>query len=208
MLRKRWLELWERIHGDLHIAEREYENLVARYTEPNRFYHTLKHIEWCLDELDAVKDLAHDVNAVETALWYHDIVYDTHRSDNEAQSALLAMRVLAEARVPDDFMLNVRDLILTTQHTNIPDSWDIDAHLVVDIDLASLGYPFEVFLKNNHDIRKEYTWVSEDEFRIANSKILGSFLRRENIYGTEYFRKKYEDKAQGNIKHLLAMRAV
>ena len=45
-----------------------YEILVARYSEPQRAYHTLQHIENCLKEFEDVRHLANDPDAIELAI--------------------------------------------------------------------------------------------------------------------------------------------
>jgi len=85
-MEKRWVELWHRL-GAVGEAEFYYELLAGRYKEAGRAYHTLEHIEHCLNEFDEVRNLANDPNAVELALWYHDVIYDTKRQDNEELSA-------------------------------------------------------------------------------------------------------------------------
>ena len=73
---QRWTALWQRLgaQGD---ANAVYDNLIARYSEPHRAYHTLEHIGHCLDEFEQVRHLATNPDAVELALWYHDAIYDT-----------------------------------------------------------------------------------------------------------------------------------
>lgn len=77
-----WLALWQRIgaHGDPHAV---YNDLVTRYSESHRAYHTLAHIQHCLDEFEQVRHLIANPDAVELALWYHDAIYDTKAKDNE-----------------------------------------------------------------------------------------------------------------------------
>ncbi len=64
---ERWIALWQRL-----CAQRStsvvYNDLVARYSEPYRAHHTLQHIEHCLDELEQVRDLTTNPDAVELAL--------------------------------------------------------------------------------------------------------------------------------------------
>ena len=57
--------------------------LLARYSEPHRRYHTLQHLAECFAAFDEIADLAQHPADVELALWFHDAIYDTRRSDNE-----------------------------------------------------------------------------------------------------------------------------
>src|SRR5258707_14163475 len=96
ILLDRWIRFWTaaKAKGD---PAAPWELLASRYSEPHRAYHTLRHIEHCLDEFEAVRQEARDPVAVEMALWYHDAVYDTRRRDNEELSAILAERTSAAA---------------------------------------------------------------------------------------------------------------
>ena len=72
------------------------EELTAAYSAPNRHYHNLAHIQDCLDQLARVDGLSASERAIlEAAIWWHDVVYDPARSDNEELSAQLAERISA-----------------------------------------------------------------------------------------------------------------
>ena len=77
-----------------------HDELVAAYTAPGRHYHNLAHIEDCLAALARVDDLsAADREILTQAIWWHDVVYDATRADNEELSARLGT-ALADARSP------------------------------------------------------------------------------------------------------------
>ena len=68
-----------------------HDELVAAYTAPGRHYHNLAHIEDCLAALARVDDLSAAEREILTqAIWWHDVVYDATRTDNEELSARLA----------------------------------------------------------------------------------------------------------------------
>lgn len=200
-IKELWLDLWQRIRaqGD---SIKTYNNLVSRYTEPHHAYHTLEHIEHCLVELEQVRFLINDCNAVELAIWYHDVIYDIRAKNNEEKSAEFAIKVIKKIHLSDVFGKKVAELILATKHIEIPE--DYDAKLITDIDLSSLGSNWQKFEKNSRNIRREYEWVPEDEFLIKRSTILKSFIQRPSIYSTQFFRNKYEAQARRNIARSLA----
>lgn len=195
------MSLWQRI-GAQRNPRIVYNDLVTRYSEPHRAYHTLAHIQHCLDEFKQVRHLIANPNAVELALWYHDTIYNTKAKDNEEKSAALARTIIQSASLPDAFGQFVADCIMATKHTAIPA--DPDIQFLVDIDLSSLGKPEKEFDENAQKIRKEYEWVPEDMFAAGRSAILKSFLNRPNIYATQFFRDKYETRARQNIARSLA----
>src|SRR3989344_860662 len=196
-LEKRWGALWERMgaHGDPLPVFRD---LVARYSEPHRKYHTLAHIKHCLEEFEEIRHLAKNPNAVELALWLHDLFYDTKRTDNELQSALFAMgEVCWGASLSDDFARIVGGLISSSKDHTI--SADPDTRIFFDIDLAILGQPSKKFDEYERQIRKEYSWVTHRTFRARRRELLLSFLKRPRIYLTPHFYALYELQAQRNL---------
>src|SRR5215217_7993118 len=102
-LRRRWNQLCRSIASPCDEAEaREvFEQLYATYTAPDRHYHCIGHIHDCLAALDEVKPQAKDVNALAAAIWFHDIVYDGTRTDNEQRSADVAETELKQLRTQD-----------------------------------------------------------------------------------------------------------
>lgn len=199
---EQWLALWKHIgaRGDGRAA---YQNLVEHYAEPHRAYHTLAHIAHCLRELAQVRHLALNPDAVEMALWYHDVVYDTHAKDNEEKSSgFAAMVLVCDAYLPSGFAAEVVRLILVTRHVVIPK--DLNAQLVADIDLSSLGLSEDEFEENSRNIRREYQWVTQDEFNKGRRTFLESLLGRPRIYTTDFFHHKYEVQARRNIANSLA----
>src|SRR5205823_7634 len=68
------------------------DNLLARWQEPQRRYHTLAHLTAVLDHVDVLEKYAADPDVVRLAAWFHDAVYFPDRSENEERSARLAER--------------------------------------------------------------------------------------------------------------------
>jgi predicted metal-dependent HD superfamily phosphohydrolase len=188
-LRRRWLDRFGGL-GTPAVQDELFEKLVHAYCAPDRHYHDASHITDCLKEFDAVRGMAHDPAALEAAIFYHDIVYDGHRSDNEERSAEAAAEALGRLGATNRFIDGVRKLILFTRHDLEPDSED--GKLMVDIDLASLALPPEKFDENSRKIRMEYQHVPEAAFVAARNDMLGGLLARPRIYYTDVFFQKYE----------------
>ena len=136
----RFARLWQRCAGESGDPSPVWATLSQRYGEEHRFYHNLDHIEHCLGELDQAGDQVEDRDAVELAIWFHDLVYEIGAGDNEAQSAAL-FRQLALPALPDTLVDEVCELILATVHTG--PARDPAAACMVDIDLSSFGLPWE-----------------------------------------------------------------
>jgi predicted metal-dependent HD superfamily phosphohydrolase len=196
-----WLDLWKRIGAQGNALE-IYSDLVLRYAEPHRAYHTLAHIEHCLDEFEQVQRLATNPDAVELAIWFHDAVYEIGGKYNEEKSVALMSEVIRKALLPDELGKLVENLILATKRTVVPA--DPDAQLLVDIDLSILGQPGDKFDEYERRIRREHRWVPDGLFIARRSAMLKSFLDRSAIFSTKFFCDKYESQARQNIARSLA----
>ncbi|MFN8492494.1 MAG: hypothetical protein U0350_33140 [Caldilineaceae bacterium] len=197
----RFAQLWRRLGGQGN-ADALFLALAAAYAEPQRAYHTTAHLQACLQQFDKVRNLAQAPDQVEMALWFHDAVYDPHAVDNEEQSAAWAVQALTRGGIEQVVAGRVVELILATKHQAIPETQD--AKLLVDIDLAILGYRRDLFDEYARFIRAEYHWTPEPECRQRRSQILASFLARDTIYQTAYFYERYEQQARGNLVYAIA----
>jgi predicted metal-dependent HD superfamily phosphohydrolase len=194
---ERWNLLWQTA-GLEGSARQCYEELLALYGQSRRSYHTLGHINDCLTEFDAARSLAHSPIPVEFAIWFHDVIYDTHASDNEERSAEFAKRNLADAGASAGIWEAVVALITATR--NHDQTLHQDAALIVDVDLAILGQPEPRFLEYEQQIRREYGWVPESVFCAKRAEILEHFLARPRIYTHEEFFGRYEQQARSNLQ--------
>jgi predicted metal-dependent HD superfamily phosphohydrolase len=197
----RWSRLWARL-GAQNDGIQTFQQLAAAYAEPDRTYHNTAHVQHCLAELDRSRSLANRPDEVEAALWFHDAVYVSWRSDNERRSALLAEAALATAGVNPAAFHRVAGLILATQHHAL--EAEPDARLICDVDLAILGAPAPEFDQFERAIRQEYRWVPDVFYRRSRSAVLRGFLLRASIYQTADFRTRYEQPAQQNLAPILA----
>lgn len=160
-----------------------------------RHYHTLSHLDACLREFDAARELAVRSAEVELALWFHDAIYRSWRRDNESQSAILAAQTLRAA--PTDVVKRITQMILATTHREA--GFAGDTALVTDIDLAILGAPPEIYGQFERAVRREYWWVPRARYVAGRRKILDSLLARPAIYQHDRFHEKYEQPARANI---------
>ena len=199
---ERWARLWKETGQNTRLIG-IYEKLVGMYTEGHRAYHTLEHISSCLKEFDSVKGMFVHPDEAEIALWFHDAVYDTRRSDNEERSAELAYGAAIQNGLPWQSADRISGLILATKHDR--NATYNDSKFVVDIDLSILGMPERIFDSYESAIRREYSWVAIDAFRKARLAILRSFLSETGgIYSTEVFRERYEQQAVANLSRSIS----
>lgn len=198
---ERWRATWlglgiETVNGDL------YAELIARYAERHRKYHTARHLDECFARLDEARSLAVHPFEIELALWFHDAVYDVRGHDNEERSAVWAEEAARAAGLANVVGERVRLLILATKHDAEPAS--SDAALLVDVDLAILGTAAERFDEYERQIREEYAWVPSVLFRSKRREILEGFLARPHVYNTSHFQDRYEASARANLSRSIA----
>jgi len=196
----RWVALWRELGRPADRAV--FEELLARYAEPHRAYHTLEHVRDCLSELEDARHLSQRPAELELAVWFHDAVYDPRRYDNEERSAQRAYRRAIDQGLDEDAAARVRDLILATRHDAAP--VDTESALLVDVDLSILGRPAVEFDRYEAQIRREYAWAPEPVFCKKRAEILRAFLERSSIYWTDHFRGRYEQRARLNLRRSLA----
>lgn len=196
MDRERFSRLWHRCCDDGQTANPVYSEIEAGYGEPHRFYHTGRHVEHCLRQLDLARDQMEAADAIEMALWFHDVVYNPTAADNELRSAQ-RFEQLATGAMNPTLLNQVYRLIMITVHNAPPQA--IDEKYVVDIDLSSFGLPWDEFTRDSQDVRKECTHLSDAEFTTRNHRFLRSLLDRPSIFSTEYYRDLYEQTARRNI---------
>jgi len=204
MERQRFEQLWLRCAADDvgDDAGKCFEEVQRFYREPHRRYHTPEHVDHCLSQLDAARGHMIEPDAVELAVWYHDVIYDVGASDNELRSARLFAR-RAKGRMPEALVRCVHELIMVTVHSRIePDT--LDQGYMVDIDLSSFGLPWERFLRDSVAVREEFPHLSDEEFYPRQKEFLGSLLRRDHFCFTEFFRARHEAQARANIERYLA----
>lgn len=190
---------WEGLGGvDGPAAVRE---LLARYEEPWRAYHTREHLAECLEWLEPRLSEAARPDELLIALAWHDAVYQPRCDDNEAASAQLAECRLAAAGVAADCRERIAALILATRHEAEPAPGD--AAMLVDADLSILGSSpprYEVYAGQ---IRREYAFVPEAAYRRGRAEVLRGFLARPCLYATPGGRATLEAPARRNLKREL-----
>lgn len=177
------------------------------YGAPDRHYHAISHIEDLLALAERHADLVADDAAMEAAIWFHDAVLDTRRSDNEARSAALAREWLTGVAEPGRIDRVAGMIEATARHEVPPDLGDEQRdqlRLFLDMDLSILGAEAARFDAYEAAVRREYDWVPEDAWRKGRSDVLRRFLDRDAIFATPRFRTQCEARARDNLERSLA----
>ena len=180
----------------IHDAGDIFSQLAAVYGDSTRFYHTDKHVSECLKQFVVYREQAKHPAEIEVAIWFHDAIYDTTKSDNEEQSADWAKRYLIDASASPDSIVRIVEMIVATKTHQ---SQTADSALLVDIDLGILGATTDAFEAYDAAIRKEFHWVPTVQYCTGRAQVLSSFLARESIYQTQAIRDLYEAQARKNL---------
>ncbi|WP_439408782.1 phosphohydrolase [Bradyrhizobium sp. DASA03076] len=175
------------------------DQLAAAYAAPGRYYHNLAHIEDCLAALARVEGLsAAERETLTEAIWWHDVVYDPTRSDNEERSA-----ELAEQHVRAELRQEVGRLIRLTKTHDVAAGDRLGAFLI-SIDLSILGADPVRYNAYAAAIRREFGHVSEHDYRIGRARVLRRFAAREVIFPDPDFAGVYDRQARANLARELA----
>jgi predicted metal-dependent HD superfamily phosphohydrolase len=191
------IDYWTRLTGD--DADVVVRDLLARYSEPHRHYHTTGHLLAVLDLIDELSVYAEDADAVRLAAWFHDAVYDPARGDNEERSARLAERALNESGLPQEYIEETARLVRETV-LHAPAEGDRNAAVLCDADLAILGADKTVYEQYAAAVRQEYHFVPEEAFRTARAAILRDLLELPTLFHTPLGVQRYEERARANVR--------
>ncbi|WP_342775376.1 HD domain-containing protein [Streptomyces tateyamensis] len=172
--------------------------LLRRWAEPQRRYHTAEHLAAVLDRVDELAGHAADPDTVRLAAWFHDAVYKPDRSENEERSAELAVRALREAGLAEQRIAEVARLVrLTVSHH--PEPGDRDGEVLCDADLAVLGGEPDRYAAYAAAVREEYAFVPEPDFRAGRAAILRQLLALPALYRTPTATARYTARARTNL---------
>ena len=206
------------------------DDLVKRYAEPHRHYHTATHVQWVIrhvddllaaSEVDRVDGGAADVvdrdvvdrDVVVAAALFHDAIYITRPTaepalpgarldmSSEAQSARLAVEQLSRLGWSESRLAQLAALIEATQ-THVATTWA--AAVLLDADLAVLGAEHAIYQSYVAAVRAEYEFVDDVHWRGGRGAVLRAFLARAQIFITPAMQREREQQARINLAEELA----
>jgi predicted metal-dependent HD superfamily phosphohydrolase len=202
-LNLRWEKLLFQFGVEQQTAQRLFLDLSKFYSSPERHYHTLNHIQHFLSVVETLTPKAENLEAIEFAAWFHDLIYDSKAKDNEEKSADYAESILKSLAIPGELIAQVKRLILRTKSHPITEEDDLDTKIMLDADLAILGVEAAEYRRYAQAIRWEYSWVGDEDYRKGRMQFLQSLLKRPKIYQTEEVFEALETKARNNLREEL-----
>ena len=173
-----------------------WQELEQAYTQHNRHYHTLNHLEALLQELLPLQAQFKHWPTVVLAIAWHDVVYNVLNQNNEEKSAEFAVARLKQTTFPAEQTERCRQLILATKKHEPADE---ETNLFTDADLSILGADASNYQQYAQQIRKEYSIYPNVLYNPGRKKVLTHFLAMPQIFKTAVFSNRLEAQARVNL---------
>ena len=186
------------------VVDRAGAQLLTRWNEPTRRYHTTTHLVemfGALEELEDAREIDdRQCSLARLAAWFHDAIYDpsARPGSNEADSATLARKTLRQLTISDRDVDAVDRLVRLTARHDADAAEPLDAAFH-DADLWILSAPDERFDEYCDQVRQEYAHVPDARYRSARTAILAPLLHRDRIYRTSHALHGWETPARINL---------
>eukprot|EP00760_Papus_ankaliazontas_P031658 PhM_4_TR5388/c0_g1_i1/m.8999 len=208
--------VWRRLHDKTpspSLAESWLARLEAAYSEPQRAYHTTRHIEEMLTLCEESLATTSTTNAIPRhvylSIYFHDAVYDPIRKDNEDMSAVMFRQYADEIFLAEaEKDLVIKYIMATQHHTNVEleevaaDMW---LGYFLDMDLAILASDYaERYVEYTEQVRKEYSHFSDANFRSGRRAFLEAFVKEPRLYKTDFFHEKCDAQSRQNMRNEIA----
>jgi predicted metal-dependent HD superfamily phosphohydrolase len=100
MLKSTFLSLLEPYSQHSDLIKTYWQQIAVNYSGAGRFYHTLAHLEHLYGQVLPLRPLVQDWDTFLFTLFYHDIIYNALRKDNEEKSAEIAEAHLSALGYP------------------------------------------------------------------------------------------------------------
>jgi predicted metal-dependent HD superfamily phosphohydrolase len=198
VLKETFIELLTNYTDNDRLTNELWTEIEKNYSSKKRHYHTLRHLDNLFAQLTEVKGEIQNWEAILFTLYYHDIIYNSLKSDNEEKSAELAEKRMKQISVSDGTAEHCKKQILATKsHIKSTDS---DTNYFTDADLSILGQTWETYSLYYKNVRKEYSIYPDLVYNPGRKKVLNHFLTMDRIFKTDFFYNKFEIQAKQNLQ--------
>lgn len=188
-----WIPLFPGVSLDLIMYQ--FRGVAGRYCAFGRYFHCLDHpVDLLLKQRLLFPDAP---RCVLLALWLHDIVYTPGSPYSEEDSAMVAFQILTELGIPKAEIEEVMSYIIMTKE-HLPTT-NLEG-IVSDLDMYSLGDPWEEYKAGGALIRKEYKILPKKLYVSGRKAFITKTLDHEHIYWDPVIRAEREDQARSNLK--------
>ena len=180
-----------------------WQDIAIRYNEAQRAYHSLQHIEQLFMQFEQIKYVLNEPHLIALALFYHDVIYEPTRADNELKSAEYAVKALRPYLLAAQCQ-HIYALIMMTANHELAEcsnaQKNFDAAYLLDMDLSILGACWSEYEQYAQAVRQEYAHVSNADYRVGRIAVLTELLAHPTLYLTDYYSTRLETQARQNIK--------
>lgn len=190
------------------VIKKFLHELKTPYNSEGRVFHTMDHIALGLREMSEYSEWHQKHSYTDSVIsdnqiyaWlFHDVYYNAQQPDlNEEKSADIACERLKDLKGVDCGI--VRQIILDTKDHKATIE---ESKLVLDVDMVSLGYQYDVFLKYRKKAWEEYSlFYDERSLKMGTILFIENTLNHDKLYNLDYFMDKYEKQARENLKKYL-----
>jgi predicted metal-dependent HD superfamily phosphohydrolase len=218
---------WKTAHAQLGVAlgdrgQDEFNTILAAYKAKGRKYHGIKHLVHGLDMIRQIQRSLLDLGTsfarigpsvdmqpqtgltfremalLVLAFFYHDIIYDVSRKDNEVMSAKRAREYLS-AFLREDELLRIDVLIHATADHQNSDVTDPLWPLMNDGDLAIMAAKRPIYEQYGKKVWQEYrAIVKRLPFVTGRADFIKKFGSKP-IFRTEFMMGRKEEIAKENL---------
>lgn len=203
MLKNIFFDLLKKYTNDESLVSKFWSEIEVNYSGSKRYYHTLPHLENLMQILTPIKAKINDWDTLLFTLFYHDVIYNATKSDNEEKSAELAIVRMQIIGIENTHIEKCKTQILATKK-HLPNT-DSDTNYFTDADLSVLGQDWETYSNYYKNVRKEYAIYPNILYNAGRKKVLKHFLAMDSIYKTDYFYQEFEQKAKENLEQELTL---
>ena len=195
-MKNQFLQLFSNYSTQKQYALECWQEIEQHYSSFGRYYHTLEHLEMMFKELNSVQSHIQNVDSIRFSIYYHDIIYNPLRKNNEERSALVLEKRLTKTSF-NRIKVSMAQILATKQHNH---SSDADTNYLLDMDLSILGKPTNEYEEYTKLVRKEYFMYPDFLYRKGRRKVLNYFLNKPLIFKTDVLNNKYESQARVNLR--------
>ncbi|MCG8327696.1 MAG: hypothetical protein MI974_08430 [Chitinophagales bacterium] len=198
-IKAKWHQLLNHFQVAPNMQENLWEEIEKHYNSKNRHYHNLTHLSNMIEEFEKYEAKIEHKELLLFSIFYHDIIYNPIRKDNELKSAEKMKFRLKQINISEEIIDSCFRQILQTQSHQISGSNSTDDKYLLDFDLEILGKDWETYKEYTQQIRKEYWMYPMPVYKKGRKAAMTQFLEREFIYCTEVYREQKEYQARMNI---------
>jgi pantetheine-phosphate adenylyltransferase len=150
--------------------------IIERYSETHRFYHTLEHIQKVLASL--TKKGLENNDELFLATIFHDIIYNPQSNTNEEDSAELFLKEAASSQLTGEQKEHIKQLILDTKYhkATVAHSQEL-----IDADLEILNGLFGELITYENQIFKEFQFVDYLTYKTKRLEVLKQLNTKGNL---------------------------